>query len=348
MKEKEHSTPWSSFVPLSVLALCWVALAVLSVAVPQGQKAIRMASLPGGDRLRALAAAGLTDVMDSPWLWATAVLSVAVLAAHWIARPRSHPMRASSDDPNWPEEILVFDGIIGFTLHRLAGVLPRSWRRVEVASGPDEQVFRTGLSRQSLFWMTLASVFFMSLGVIGWSGTQESGSSVVAKLKVTDSRTGTQAVFNLPENEPIDFFEWGATWELVAFVEDWFGQGPAARFRTVYKQERQQSLFWVFADAPPEFDRRHRRGLVDISILGIDRIHAVPSTFASHLPVVLLLVGVVLGLWRAALLFQPSGWVKLTYRDHKLVLLGTSDESTSPRFTRQLRDWGAHLRDAMR
>lgn len=115
---------------------------------------------------------------------------------------------------------------------------------------------------------------------------------VRGQFRVLDSRSGTTGYFDMGQGEPFEFFQWNAKYTLRDYLPSKGRLGPAVRFEEVDSGgKRPPSDFWVYLNAPPGFDQRHRRGTVAIEADWIGMVPAPGSGMASSWAMVLVLAG---------------------------------------------------------
>lgn len=300
----------SSPISSAVLGAALAALVAVSVVVPQGWIAVELAGLDEASGLRQAYRWGLTDVAHSPWLYGLLVLLGVNLAAG-IIRVLIAPSRSTASTSEARVEIAARRPERAAEALRLA--LGRWLGRPveEAANGPRvRMVFETAPRAR---WVPL--VLHCGLGlllvgaVLAARPAERADSLVKAEFVVRDANSPSLGFFDVAQNEERQFFGSPNAHTIIGFDPDRRNLGPAVWVAMTDASGRLIDRFWVYRDAPPGFDARHRRGAVAITATrmgyGAKPGHGLVSTWAS----VVLLVG--LGLLGIGLLDlgRPEGLV---------------------------------------
>ncbi|MEL6188547.1 MAG: cytochrome c biogenesis protein ResB [Myxococcota bacterium] len=336
------------------------ALVAVSALVPQGWHAVRLAAFDGSPLLRQLHAWGLTDVASSPWLYALLVLLVGNLVAvalrAYFARPR----------------ILEEDRFLAEAPHR---------ERLET-SAPEQAVARVRATFGSLFGRPVeekvdgarvvlayesapraalsplvahVGLVVLMLGtVLATRPAPFAKSMVRARLMVTDTQGGSVGRFDMAQDEVLTFFQWPSEFSIRGYTPQKDGLGPAIRMERVDPERRRVDVFWIYRDAPPGFDGRHRVGLdggpeqrtgqVVIEATDMGMVPRPGEGLASQPEAVLLLLGLGLLALGIVELSRPDGRVLAVVEGRHIDIAGTARDGDPRRFGAAFDRWVGGVR----
>jgi hypothetical protein len=308
----------SSTRTTAVLALVFSLAAFVAAAVPQGKEALAIARDAAASDLHRLAAWGLTSVFTSPWFYAVAALLAGNLTAIGLARgfsaprgkisPEAPPSAALSRELTAAEPENAVEIVRSVLGSRLGA--PRAEK---VAGARVSMVFDPGGNEEA---GTLAAHLGLMLLVLGAglyaaSSADEKGVPH-AKLEITDSRTKTTGHFDMVAGEPFELFQYPARYILRDYLASREGLGPAVRIERTASQGP-PSDFWVYAQAPAGFDRRHRHDDVEIQAVWLG-LSPLPGRGQAASPLgVLMAIGLALIVFGALRSQTSAGrvWVDL-------------------------------------
>lgn len=266
----------SSLRTTAILAILLASVAAIAAIVPQGRDALELLELPHTDQLQVLAAWGLTDLFQSAWVRAIAVLIAGnVLAVTLRALRRGsvetdfgvaparapHSVELASPTP----ETAVED--LRATFRDTFGGAPTDER---VDGAKVTMSFVTNSSAELAPLMAHLGLIAMVVGAgMSVEPVPIDQSVVRALLEVKDSKTQTVGMFDMVQDESRQFFQWRPRYFLRNYAASRNGMGPAVRLEKVIDDTKRIDEFWVYLDAPPYFDERHRKGLVSVRALSM-------------------------------------------------------------------------------
>lgn len=326
----------SSPVTSAGLGVVLAGLVAASVVLPQGWIAVELAGLESGEALRRAYVWGLTDVAGSPWLQGLMVLigvnGLAAMLRAVLARepelgdgPLPHRAALKARRPERAAEVLR----LGF-----GRWLGRPLRE-EVMGAHVAMVFSTAPRSRYIPLVLHAGLVLLLVGAaLAARPADRMDSLVKAQLVVRDADSRSLGFFDLAAGEGRSFFQNPETYTIAQFMPDRAGLGPALRMAVTGPTGQLLDDFWLYRDAPPGFDARHRRGRVAITAteMGYDAKpgHGVGSRPAG---VVLLLGLGLLGLGLAEL-GRPSGRLVLRSEGGRVVVEGAAARPDDPRFAK--------------
>lgn len=291
----------SSFRTTAVLTIALGTYVGFGALVPQGREALELLQLEGVDRLRSLAAWGLTDLLGSSWFRVLAVLLflnvTLATARRLLGRQGTQeayrlPGRAPYEAElitRRPEEV---PEVLRESLGSFFGGAPA---REDVQGSRITMSFDTGGHQEfAPMIMHLGLVVLIVGAALAANPAPRSKSVVRAILRVTDSRTGSVGVFDMAQNEPVQIFQWRADYTIRDYIPSKGRLGPAVRIQRSGRESSSGSEFWVYQDAPVGFDRTHRRGLVSFEVLSMGLVPAPGHGLASRPSSILLIGGLAL------------------------------------------------------
>ncbi|HJL42826.1 MAG TPA: hypothetical protein RMG48_16085 [Myxococcales bacterium LLY-WYZ-16_1] len=285
---------WGSDGALLLWTSLTAAVLISAASIPQGWHAEQLLRAPEYGPLRTLDRLGLTRVWASPWFWAAASgwLGAIVLSA---ARPRRRGLDRSAEvelrarRPERTLQALLRWGRQGAEVHHEPDV-----SRVRFSPADRSWLLQAGL------WLTfVASAFALK-------PADPDDSIVRARLSVLDVVDGSRGRFDMAQGESIQFFGKRVEHTVVTYVPDKDGLGPAVQMTRSDPVQGSRSSFWVYGDAPPDFDARHRGSTTAIA-LERARIVARPGSGLAARPASWLLL--------LALMVAGLGWTSLGQRD---------------------------------
>ena len=329
----------------ALIAMVMAAMAMMAAIVPQGDAALRLAQYEHSDNIQRLVVWGLTDVFNSAWLRALGVLLVGnviavILTQRWAGHGASGvglPDRADEDTkmaaPR-PEEAVE---TLRETFRTLLGSAPAAEK---VDGARVTMRFRAGVDAGlAPLWAHLGLVLL----VVGaaWASRPPPRDKVAVRalLDVKDSKTGTTGIFDIVEGETRQFFQWRAQYILRDYAASKSGLGPAIRIERLFPDQRRRDDFWVYQEAPANFDERHRKGFVSITPRKLGLVPVPGAGLASSGAAVMLLIGLGLLIYGAMTGSQAQGqlWIAVDGRDVRL--LGTPEKPGDPLFSQAFQRW---------
>jgi hypothetical protein len=342
----------SSLRTTAILAIALASIVGVATVVPQGWTAIELARLPQAQSIQTMVALGFTDIFTSGWFRGAFVLiavNVTAVLARLVLRssppelhdpPRGAPLSASLK-ASLPERA------VEHLRETFRGVLSGSPIAERVDGSKVTMVFDT--ARRAELSPLFAHVGLIVL-VVGAGLTVRpapKGRSVVrALLDVTDSRTGTTGHFDIVSGEPFQFFQWQNRYILRDYDVDRDGLGPAVRVE-VFDRGQPITEFWIYQNAPPGFDARHRRDVVSIEARRMGYVPLPGAGLASEPASFLLLAG--LGLLAVGALAgrKPRGRVWLEADGDEVRIVGVPHHAEDEGFAAAFRRWEVLARAAV-
>lgn len=331
----------SSLRTTAVLTTVLALLAGVAAVVPQGRDALLLLTGEHSEGLRRLAALGLTDVFQSGWMRALAVLLFANVLAALVRGFRG----GRSDGPAAPPKgAPLVTELVASLPERAVEALRLNLRSALGAAPSGEQVegakvtlvFDTHPKSQLTPLLSHVGLILVVVGAgLLMQPPPESRSLVRALLRVTDSRTGSVGHFDMAQGEPVKFFQWRAEYVLRDYrATTSAGLGPAVRVERISPQDQRRDDFWVYRDAPAGFDQRHRRGLVAIEALSMG-FYAAPGFGMSSNPAsFLLLLGMGLAVLGAVGARRAAGRVWVEADGERVRLVGVPAVAADQAFGR--------------
>lgn len=344
---------WLAFSSLTTTALLGIALAVLvsiSAFVPQGWLATRLAGLEHSESIRTLYVYGLTNVAESPWLLALGALLVGNLVAVLLRLVRAR--RAAPDDAVLaraaPCAIELDAPFPERAVEQVRSLLARLFGRPVTERVEGARVllaFETAPRARLTPLTTHAGLVLLLLGaVLSTRPPPPSRSMVRTVLEVRDSRSPAVGTFDLAEDEVRSFFQWRAEHVIRDYAPQKDGLGPAIRMERIDPELRRVEDFWVYLNAPPGFDARHRKGEVSIIAKEMGLVPRPGAGLASRPEAVLLLLGLgLLGLG-ALELGRPDGRLVVEAEGRRVRLAGVPHRARDPRFFAAFERWAGLTR----
>ena len=331
----------SSFRTTAVLTTVLGVYVACGVVVPQGREAMELLQFEGAEGLRTLAAWGLTDVLASPWFRALLALLLinGLLAALRLllgsrgtdasyALPGRAPHEAElvTQRPEEAPELLR---------ESLGAYFGRVPARERVEGGRVTMSFDTAGRRTfTPVVMHLGLVVLIVGAAMAAEPAPRPNSVVRAILRVTDTRTGSVGVFDMAQNEPIQIFQWRANYTVLDYLPSKGTLGPAVRIQRTGAESSSHSEFWVYRDAPPGFDARHRGGLVSFEALSMGLVPAPGHGLASRPSSVFLIVGLSLLILGSLGQTRASGRVWVDTDGERVRLVGVPERAGDGGFAR--------------
>jgi len=284
----------------TALTTTWV---LAAARFPQGWWAETLLQSERYTDLRSWAAWGLTEAFSAPWFWAAVSLTLGAMLAHAsrarsLGSARRHILR--SERPETAAEAVeqAFRGLAGRPRQ-----LAVDGARVQLhfsRRAPDLAVH-------------LGVLVIIVAGAAALAPPAPPDMVAKAVLEVRDRRSGTASVFEMRQGETRTFFRDPRPYALGTYVPDRNGLGPAVSLEIQDEQSGRTEQFWVYADAPPGFDGRHRQGEVAVQA---KRLSLVPrpgrGLTSGPLPLLLMLGLVLIGFGFLAA-GRPEGewWVEV-------------------------------------
>ncbi|MGF1509408.1 MAG: hypothetical protein ACFB9M_07895 [Myxococcota bacterium] len=242
----------------SSLLGAWVLIAAL---IPQGWWAEELLRHERYLALRPYAQIGLTDSLSSGWLKALVALSVGSLVCAALRTDAPTSVRRVFDlRVTRPDQAVD-----------VVQTILRPWFgapvRVEAEGARSRFGYRARAGSAILpIHVGLALVFVGALMAIVPGPRSEM--VVRAWLQVRDPGGGAIGVFDMVEGEEQRFFQSNMTYRLMSFTPDRLGLGPAIQLQA-QPPSGPSEAFWLFEDADPGFDARHRQGQVEFQRVSI-------------------------------------------------------------------------------
>jgi hypothetical protein len=300
--------------------------------------------------LRELYAWGLTDVASSPWFFALLALLVGNLLALslrllWARRPAPDDAALAASAPHqavieaaWPERAV--EGV--------RAVLARALGRpaVERVEGPRVLLaFETAPRARLTPLLTHVGLVLLVLGaVLATRPPDRSESMVRALLVVTEPRSGSVGRFDLAQEEVRTFFQLPFEYVIRDYVADRAGLGPALRMERLDNQRGVRDPFWIYLEAPPGFDARHREGAVEIVAEKMGLVPKPGSGLPSRPEAVLLLIGLAFLAVGARELERADGRLIVEAEGRSVRVAGVPRSEGDARFGRAFRRWAGLAR----
>jgi ResB-like family protein len=327
----------------AILVIALSILAALTAFIPQGRDALALAVAEEARTIHDLEAWGLTDIFGSAWIRALAALLVANFLASAvrailtkrkgsIARPPEEvPYRAElvADRPEYAVESLyeTFRAMLGKPEKETV-----DGSRVTLA-------FETSPgARAAPMLVHVGLILLIGGAALSAVPTPDNHTIVRAILEVKDTSTGAVGTFDIMSGEHFQFFRWPGDYQIVDYIPQKDGLGPAVRIQKVLEKERRSDDFWVYANAPDGFDERHRKGEVAIRAKKLGLV-PVPGEGLSTSPAALLLLfGFGLFAFGLAIGRGSEGYLWLEAEADKVTVSAfprdASDASFAARFSR--------------
>lgn len=357
------STAWavlSSYATTALLGTLLAALVAVSVLVPQGWQAVRLAAFDGSPVIRSLYAWGLTDVATSPWLYALLVLLVGnlVAVASRAVFARAAGIEAERFLAEAPHREQLETQTPEVAVAQVRAALGSLFGRPveEKVSGARVMLAYESAPRAALSPIVAhLGLVVLMVGTVLASRPAPVGKSMVrARLEVTDTRSGSVGLFDMAQDEVLTFFQWPFEFSVRAYTPQKDGLGPAVRMERVDPEQRRSDAFWVYRDAPAGFDAQHRVGVdldaarrtgqVVIEALDMGLVPRPGEGLASRPEAVLLLLG--LGLLAVGLieLARPDGRILAVVEGRRIELAGTARDRDPRRFEAAFARWVGGVR----
>lgn len=302
-----------------LLALAALAAAVLAAAsIPQGWSAESYLRGAHPGLLKTWAEWGLTDPTAQPLFWALVVLflgSGALGAARLTAgarreAPPSHALKAKAARPEDAPETMAS------TLRAHLGEPEHAeWdgrsTRLSYELGP-----KPGDALRS--YLGLAIIFVAGVYVL--QPPPESRTVARAWLGAEEVRSGLRGTFDIVEGEEFTFFQSQDTYILRGYAADRLGLGPALQIQWLDAAGQPVGSFWLYENAPPGFDTRHRRADIGFDVLRA-RQEPVPGAGPTARPASWgLILGVGLLMIGAVARMQPPLMAEVVCTGHEVTL----------------------------
>jgi hypothetical protein len=345
----------SSLRTTAILAIVLALLAGVAAVVPQGWTAVELARLPHATQIQRMVQWGMTEIFDSAWIRAAGILLLINVAAviyrsrmsesaggTLIDPPRSAPCSETLKAP-MPERAVE-------SLRETFRSLMRSAPVAEKVEG-SRVVMMFETARRAELGPLLAHIGLVLLVVgagLSVKPPPRNKSVASAILAVTDSKTGTVGTFDMVSGETFQFFQWRPRYVLRDYVIDRLGLGPAIRMEQMFPDQQNRTVdFWIYQNAPPGFDARHRKDVVAIEAkrLGVTPL---PGTgLASQPASFLLIAGLGLLCFGALAGTRAQGrlWLEADGEDVRIV--GLPQHAGDPSFERGFSRWSLMARAAL-
>lgn len=328
----------SSLRTTSLLAIAMAGLAAAAATIPQGREALELVQFDAAEDLRRLAVWGLTDVFSSAWVKALGVLLLVNILAVVLRIVLGRGATAAALPPS---DAALVAPMTATAPERAVETL-RLNLRAYIGSSPSKETvdgarvtmaFDTGGGGafSSLLLHVGLVVVVVGAGLLAQPAST-SRSVVRAELRVTDSRSNTTGFFDLAQGEPVKFFQWRQDYVIRNYQASHNGLGPAIRIERIDPQSGRRADFWVYLNAPPGFDRQHRRGSVSIEAAKMGLQPAPGHGVASNPASVLLLMGLAIATLGAFASARPGGRIWAEVEGRAVRLFGKPDNEGDPAF----------------
>jgi hypothetical protein len=339
----------------AVLVIVLATFAGATAFLPQGRDALALAARPDATAVHQLAALGLLDVFSSPWVGALGALLAANMVAVLIRQLGAKRARALTRPPEGAPYRVELSAPIP---ERAVEVLREAFRirlgapeRESVEGSKVTMLFDTSPRGKIAPMLAHVGLVVLIVGAGLLSEPPPENKSIVrAQLEVTSSETGTVGIFDMVSGEPFSFFQFPTSYLLQGYLPQKDGLGPAIRFERSLKQSpRQVEDFWIYKNAPPEFDKRHRRGEVYIRALKMGLVALPGGGLASSPAAILMVLGLSMLLLGAVASRNPEGQLWVEADGDRVRITGVpkalDDQSFEDRFSRWAHAATAVLRD---
>ncbi len=339
---------WLGFSSLGATALLGIAFSVLaavSAFIPQGWLAEEFSRLDHTEGLRTLYAWGLTDVARSWWLVGVLVLLggnlVAVIARYAAAR-RSLPddQALAALAPHQAELETKLPERAAEAVRAVYGSLFGRPVSERVNGSSVLLAFDTAPRAGLTPLLTHVGLVLLVLGaVLSTRPPPRSDAMVRALLEVREVQSGSMGRFDVAQDEARSFFQARAEHVIRDFQLDRDGLGPAILIVRTDPDQQTRDDFWVYRDAPPGFDARHRRAEVAISASKMEFVPKPGKGLPSRAEGVLLLLGLALLAAGAFELNRPSGRLIAELDGKTVRLSGVPHRLGDPKFQAAFQRW---------
>ena len=326
-----------------VIAMLMAGLALTAALVPQGSDALELARYENSEAIQTLAAWGLTNILDSAWLKALCVLlvgnAIAVTADVYFsaARVLDMPDRAPEDTALEAARPEVAVETLRETFRTSLGASPAVER---VDGARVTMAFDAGsFAHLAPMWSSFGLVLLVIGAVWASRPPPRQQQTVRAVLEVTDSQTRTSGIFDMVEDEPFQFFQWRARYIVRDYAGSRAGLGPAIRIERVFSEQKRRDDFWVYLDAPPGFDARHRKGFVSIAARSLRLFPRPGAGLASSGAAIVLLAGLGLLVFGAIAGTQAQGRIWIDVDGRNVRLAGAPRLAGDPLFKQAFHRW---------
>lgn len=343
----------SSLRTTAILATLLALLAGVAAVVPQGHEALALAALEHSDQIRTFAAWGLTDVFGSAWLKAAGVLFAVNVVAVFI---RTGAQAKSEVAPRIPAKAPHRAELRASLPERAVESLRETFRS---ALGTSPLAEKVEGSRVTMVFDTAAAAarapllahlgLAMLVAGAAWAvqPAPKGRMMVRALLEVKDSRSQTVGRFDLAQGETVKFFQWRPDYVIREYVQSKDGLGPAIRMERIMNDQKRITDFWVYLNAPPGFDERHRRDIVAITAKSMGLapmpgagLTASPGAGLLLAGLGLLLIGILTGA-------RPAGRIWLEADGDEVRIVGVPGSREDPAFQKSFERWTLLARSAV-
>lgn len=345
----------SSVRTTALLAILLALFAGIAAVVPQGWPAIEIARLEHAESIQKLAAWGLTNVFESPWIRALgAILLVniaSVVARSRMSRPPEQQLLTPPRGAPFQQELKapLPERAVEALRETFRAALSTAPVAEQIEGGRVTMVFDTSRRADVAPLMAHLGLVLLVVGAgLSVHPPPRKQAVVQAILDVRDSRTGTIGHFDMVSGEPFQFFQWRAQYAVRDYVVDKDGLGPAIRMEQMFMDSEERPMeFWVYQNAPPGFDRRHRQDVVAIEARRMGIVPLPGAGLASRPSSFLLIAGLGLLVFGALAGNRPRGRLWLETNGDEVRLTGVPHYAGDRGFEGGFNRWSLLARAAL-
>jgi hypothetical protein len=154
-------------------------------------------------------------------------------------------------------------------------------------------------------------------------------------------------VFNLRAGEQRNFFTFPDSYFVRLYKRTKNGLGPAILLERRRKDAKRGESFWIYQNAPPGFDQRHRKGQVIIEALELGMV-PLPGQGLNNSPLVLLLLlGVALCFVGLSASRKAGGRIWIAFERRDLEIIGHPGRKGDALFTHEIEQCIEQIRAAI-
>lgn len=344
----------SSLRTTALLAIAMALVAGMAAIVPQGWVAVEFARVENATRMQSLAAWGLTDIFDSAWIKALASLLVMNVVA--VVLRSFLTGKKEEEDATAPDKAPLEEHLVAPLPERAVEALRETFRAALRSAPLKEKVegsrvtmlFET--SRRAELNPLLAHLGLVLLVVgagLSMRAPAMGNANVHAIMDIQENKTGTVGRFDMAGGESFQPFRTRAKYTVRDYVSDKKGLGPAVRVDMTMTEPVQRLEFWVYLNAPPNFDQKHRKDAISFRAVEIG-MEAVPGHGLSSRPASFLMIaGLGLLVFGAFAGSRPQGKLWLEADGDKVRLAAIPQHSEDEAFSSGFRKLALLARSAL-